>query len=119
MDSAAHVPSPAWWSDRWAWRGALVAGPLAALGTILYALLVVRASPVDALVAYAIGGAVGAGIGCLLAGPLGGAVTGFRSSRARAAGPSGDDEILPDDDVYPSADSTQGAAKRRRPAHAA
>jgi hypothetical protein len=78
----ARARRTAWWSDRWAWRGALAAAPLGALAAILHALLVLRTGWEEALVLYAIGAMVAAGIGCLLGGPLGGAVQSLRDSRS-------------------------------------
>lgn len=69
------------WNDRWAWRGALAFAPLGALLAILYALLVLRLTPVDSLWAYLLGAAVASGIGCLLGGTLGGVANGARHRR--------------------------------------
>lgn len=69
----ARAGRTAWWSDKWAWRGAFGAAPVGALGAILYALLVQRVGWSEALTAYGIGALVAAGIGCLLLGPLGAA----------------------------------------------
>ncbi|HVM29133.1 MAG TPA: hypothetical protein VM433_15855 [Mycobacteriales bacterium] len=106
MDTDARVPSPTWWSDRWAWRGALAAAPLGALGAILYALATVGFEPGSALLAYLLGAAVAAGIGCLLGGPVGVVVDGVRSRRAgrsRATRASAEAGVeLPDGGVYPS-----------------
>ncbi|MFP5220217.1 MAG: hypothetical protein ACLGIG_10885 [Actinomycetes bacterium] len=71
-----------WWDDRWAWRGALAAAPLGALAAILHALLVERTSFGEALVLYAVGALVASGIGCLVAGPLGGTANAVRRWRA-------------------------------------
>lgn len=80
------------WNDRWAWRGALSFAPLGALAAILYALLVLRLTPVGSLWAYLLGAAVASGIGCLLGGTLGGFANGVRhhgcgKERAAAADP--------------------------------
>lgn len=80
------------WDDRTAWRGAIAAAPVGALAAILHALLVLRLPPVDALVHYLIGAMVASGIGCLLAGILGGALNARRtgaSSRRRGSGRHG------------------------------
>jgi len=80
--STSSPPAPCpWWSDRWAWRGALAAGPLGALVAILYALIVLRMSPTESLLAYLLGAAVASGIGCLLLGPLGASVETIRHRR--------------------------------------
>jgi hypothetical protein len=76
-----HCRADFWWSDRWAWRGALAAAPAGALIAILYALLVLRLPPADALLAYGLGALVASGIGCLLAGTLGAAGAGLQHSR--------------------------------------
>lgn len=73
-----------WWSDRWAWRGALVAAPAGALAAILHALLVQRLGVEESLVAYAAGAMAAAGIGCLVGGALGGANAAVRKRRHAA-----------------------------------
>jgi hypothetical protein len=92
--STSGRPAPCtWWSDRWAWRGALGAAPLGALVAILYALVVLRTSPTDALMAYALGAAMAGGVGCLLLGPLGASIETVRHrrrQRAAAADPADD-----------------------------
>lgn len=88
-----------WWDDRWAWRGALAAAPFGALAAVLHALLVLRTSFGEALVLYAIGALVAAGVGCLLAGPLGGTACAVRQWRAaRLAAPYPDLEPAAADD---------------------
>lgn len=85
MDTIARIQEragrSAWWSDTWAWRGAIAAAPLGALVAILHALVVLRAAPAEALVAYVVGGLTAAGVGCLLAGPLGAAGLALRDRR--------------------------------------
>jgi hypothetical protein len=93
-----------WWSDRWAWRGAFALAPLGALGAILHALLVERASVGDALLAYALGAMVAAGIGCVLGGPLGAFCVAFRArfrpaDEADEAAPAEPAAALPDDEA--------------------
>jgi hypothetical protein len=100
-----HRAPATWWNDRWAWRGALAAGPAGALAAILHALAVERAPLEQALVAYLVGAMVAAGLGCLLLGPLGGSVATYRHRRgARYPDLAGDvypDEPAPPEDVYP------------------
>ncbi|HWH27700.1 MAG TPA: hypothetical protein VNU26_01855 [Mycobacteriales bacterium] len=71
-----------WWDDRWAWRGALAAAPFGALAVVLHALLVLRTSFGEALVLYAVGALAASGVGCLVAGPLGGTACAVRRWRA-------------------------------------
>lgn len=82
-----HDGTCTWWDDRWAWRGALVAAPAGALAAILHALLVLRASFGEALVLYVVGALVASGIGCLVAGPLGGTACAVRQWRASRRAP--------------------------------
>lgn len=82
--SATDVLSPppaSWWSDRWAWRGAVAAAPFGALLLIVHALLVLRAPFDQALLAYGVGALLAAGLGFLLMGPLGGAIEASRRRR--------------------------------------
>lgn len=69
------------WDDRCAWRGALALAPVGALLAILYALLLLRMTPVESLWAYLLGAAVASGIGCVLGGTLGGVATAVRHRR--------------------------------------
>jgi ABC-type uncharacterized transport system permease subunit len=82
METIARIASrageTAWWSDTWAWRGALAAAPLGALAAILHALVVLRAGWSESLTAYGVGALLAAGVGCLLGGPLGAAGRGLR-----------------------------------------
>lgn len=80
-----RLATATWWSDRWAWRGALAAAPAGALAAILHALLVQRTGVEEALVAYAVGAMAAAGIGCLIGGVLGGANAAVRKRRGRTA----------------------------------
>jgi hypothetical protein len=98
-----------WWSDRWAWRGALGAAPLGALVAILHALLVQRAPFDEALVAYLIGAMVAAGIGCVVLGPLGGTVATHRFRREQRLSALVDDDVYPDE-VHPG--EVHGAEQR-------
>jgi hypothetical protein len=75
-----------WWSDRWAWRGAVAAAPLGALAALLFALVELRAAVSVVLLSYALGAAVAAGAGCLLGGPIGAAVEASRRDRRRDGG---------------------------------
>lgn len=102
-----------WWSDRWAWRGTLAAAPLGALGAIVYSLVVLRLPPVPALLAYGLGAALAAGVGCLLAGPLGGAAVALRRRREERRSDREDASVVLDLDPYP--DEEVG----RTPSHAA
>ena len=87
--STSGQPAPCtWWSDRWAWRGALGAAPMGALVAILYALVVLRTSPTDALMAYALGAGLAGGVGCLLLGPLGASIETVRHGRRLRAAPA-------------------------------
>lgn len=99
--STPHRPASRWWNDRWAWRGALAAGPLGALAAILHALIVLRAGPPEALIAYAVGGLVAAGIGALLAGPLGAAGTAFRHRHCTPA-PAAEAEVTDEAEHRPA-----------------
>lgn len=90
-----------WWSDKWAWRGAIAAAPLGALLAIVYALVVLRLAPTEALLAYLLGAAVASGIGCVLAGPLGAAVETLRYQRGWSE----------DDDAYPDEPAAQATAE--------
>lgn len=83
-----------WWSDRWAWRGALAAAPAGALAAILHALIMQRLGVEESLVAYAVGAMAAAGIGCLIGGALGGAHAAVRARRSRP--PRGPDRELVD-----------------------
>jgi hypothetical protein len=89
MDAIARIHARAgsapWWSDRWAWRGALAAAPLGALAAILHALVERPTDWVAALLAYLVGAMVAAGIGCLLGGPLGAAGVALRQRLAPPA----------------------------------
>lgn len=58
------------WDWRWARRGALLLGPLAALVALLHAIVVLREPPVTGLVHYALGGAYGALLGLAVGGLL-------------------------------------------------
>jgi hypothetical protein len=100
-----HEPAPRarWWSDRWAWRAAIAAAPAGALVAIVHALLVLRASVSEALVAYVVGAMLASGIACVLAGPLGGAVTAARLRRRRTTATA-----FADADVYPDEDRAAG-----------
>lgn len=104
MTTSHRTADPAapnrWWSDKWAWRGAIAAAPLGALVAILYALAVLRLAPAEALLAYLLGAAVASGIGCVLAGPLGASIETLRYRRG----------LLQDDDVYPDEDAEPYAA---------
>ena len=98
------VSSPRWWSDRWAWRGALIGAPLGALAALLQALVALGFAPVPVLIAYAIGAVAGSGVGCLLGGPLGAVADGWRQRHATASDEPADDaasdelaEPYPDD----------------------
>ena len=91
LADALRPPPSRWWDDRWAWRGAFAAAPFGALAAILVALGVFRASYGDALLAYLLGAAVAAGVGCLLGGPLGGALHARRSRPARQPDPYPDE----------------------------
>lgn len=68
--SRAPAGAPYGWSWRWAGRGALLLGPLAALVALVHATVVLREAPVTALVHYALGGAYGALLGLALGGLL-------------------------------------------------
>jgi hypothetical protein len=61
---------PYGWDWRWARRGALLLGPLAALVALLHALVVLREPAVTALVHYAVGAAYGALLGLAVGGLL-------------------------------------------------
>lgn len=93
-----------WWSDRWAWRGALGAAPLGALAAILYALIVLRMEATDALLAYLLGAALASGVGCLLLGSLGGSVETIRH-RLRTRDSGYDGEAAGDDTDHEPADA--------------
>lgn len=80
-DPTCRHSGPSWWSDRWAWRGALAAAPIGALLAILHALVAERGGVEQALVAYVVGALAAAGIGCLLGGALGAVGTGLRHRR--------------------------------------
>jgi hypothetical protein len=88
-------------------------GPFGALAAILHALLVLRAGYGDALLAYALGALVAAGIGCLLGGSLGAFCVGARQSLARR-GLDGDDEAPVD--PYPDLVPAGRSARERTPA---
>ena len=119
-----------WWSDRWAWRGALGAAPFGALAAILYALIVLRTPPVEALMAYALGAALASGVGCLLLGSLGGSVETIRHRLRTRADAADDDahepahavrahgavEACPEEPV--GADAPAAEQDDARPAHA-
>lgn len=99
----AQAGRTAWWSDRWAWRGAIASAPAGALAAILHALAVVRAGWADALLAYGLGAMVAAGIGCLLGGPLGAAGQALRDSRNRRSRPPAatpGDELAAEEAAY-------------------
>lgn len=68
--STAGTGAPYGWDWRWARRGALLLGPLAALAALLHATVVLREAPVTALVHYALGAAYGALLGLAVGGLL-------------------------------------------------
>lgn len=109
----ARAGRTAWWSDRWAWRGALAAAPLGALAAILHALLVLRTGWAEALVLYLIGALVAAGIGCLLGGPLGGAAQALKDSRSAGEPDSGSVEV-PGQPAPPAAQEADGSQPGQR-----
>ena len=118
MTASSRTTGPApctWWSDRWAWRGAIGAAPFGALTAILYALIVLRLAPTAALLAFLLGAALAGGIACLLAGSLGASVETVRY-RLRVAAEERDDEIHGDDEDDVDDDVRHPPVHARRPA---
>lgn len=126
MTASQHTSGPpapcTWWSDRWAWRGALGAAPLGALAAILYALIVLRMAPTEALLAYLLGAALASGVGCLLLGSLGASVETVRH-RLRTRSDAADDTAHEPAHAAPvgqtdAADAPAEEHDDARPAHA-